>query len=333
MAFIGTGRRLNDGAAMAAPRKPIVSFKTAVTIIVLACGLGTVPGHDSFEDHLAATASHPSNMLGGLSAFANRLHISVSSSSRSYIFFRTGVSPSGASFVGAFNSWVYFAPPALALPSLRLPDSAVGSICGVGGGAPMAFVWLLLAGFVVAQIAPTRVVLRHASCSLAAMLEGRLWTMLTANLVHFSPIHLLNTLLQAMHYGPIVQATLGCERTLQLLGAVAAASSLASVCFHGLLRGRRHEGSVGASGVACGLIGANAALFPRTRVRLLGMELEAYQQLLLYLALDAIAARDRGRARRGGAGGAAGEIDLSAHVGGAAAGWALARRWAPVRLW
>ena len=62
----------------------------------------------------------------------------------------------------------------------------------------------------------------------------------------------------------------------------------------------------------------NAALFPQVAVVMYGVELTAWQVPLLYLFFDALSASGR-----------RGDVDVSAHAGGAAAGWLLASRWRP----
>ena len=120
--------------------------------------------------------------------------------------------------------------------------------------------------------------------------------------------------------GRILRASLGCERLVQLLALACLASSSASLLWHGILHRRRNEGSIGASGVALALVAANAALFPSTRVRMYGAEMAASHQLIAFLVLDAAASQDG--------------ADFSAHVGGAACGWALVRWWGrPGAFW
>ena len=93
-----------------------------------------------------------------------------------------------------------------------------------------------------------------------------------------------------------------------VLGCVG--SSTASLLWHGVLRDRPAEGSIGASGVATALVAANAALYPHTRVRMHGAEMTATQQLLAFLVLDATMGWQAG-------------VDVSSHLGGAASGWAF----------
>ena len=71
------------------------------------------------------------------------------------------------------------------------------------------------------------------------------------------------------------------------------------------------------------LVAANAALFPRTLVRMYGVELTATGLLVLYSAIDVLGHRAQD-----------GRVDASAHIGGAICGWLMASRWAQsVRFW
>ena len=79
---------------------------------------------------------------------------------------------------------------------------------------------------------------------------------------------------------------------------------------------------MGASGVACALVAANAALFPDTLVHFYGIEMPAAHQLLVFVALD-LAAQAGGER----------PVDGAAHAGGAACGWLLARRWRGLPWW
>ncbi len=318
-AFAGRGQRLDGGNVREATRTS--SWRALTLVTALAVAIATVPSHDSFEEYLAATSRHPGNPLGSLRAFAKRLHIAVAAETRSLVILRTGTSPEGLRFIGAFRSWVWVPVPSF--PTVRLlPDGCVDAVCSSEGGAPWAFALACLVGFALVHVAPAWCA-RHAHCSLRTLRAGRVWAALLSNCVHYQALHLLHNLLQVAHFGPIVQSSLGCESTLWLLCAAGLASSAASAAWHGLARGRPSEVSIGGSGVAMGLVAANAALYPRTRVHLYGMELAAPQAMLLMLVLDGLAA----------SGGRLGEIDASSHIGGAAAGWMLAQRWSPWWAW
>ena len=295
---------------------------TAVVVLSVA----TCPSHDTFEAHLAAAASHPSGYLGTVMAVAERLRISVTAESHSYLLLRVG-RHNKHQFIGLFGTWV-------GLPRLHSPLKLIGSVswpafsikgfCKASSASaphePFAFLCCL--GFLLLQMSP-RIAMRHAYCSLNALRDGRMWTLITSNFLHGNPAHLLHNVLNVLHLGPVVASALGCERATMLLGAAMLTTSLASVVWHGVLNHRPGGGSVGASGVTMALLAANAALYPNVRVTMYGIQLDAYMVPLMHLILDVLSARS------GGAAQGANDIDVSAHLGGAVAGWVLGLRWRP----
>ena len=310
----GRGYRLRDGEPVAPEASRTSTLAAVLTVAGLAALVVWCPTHDNFEAYLAAAAAHPSGWLGGLSNIAEKLRIAVAAETKSFLIFRTG-SFRGRTFVGICGTWIGL--PTLPKATLAIPSLAT-SVCTTDGAAPHEQLSLLfLIGFIAFQLAPTFCV-RHAICTLDAMQSGRVWTALTANVVHANPAHLLHNLLQVMHIGPIVQSALGCDKASKLLLGCALGASAGSVLWHGLLGGKRHAGSVGGSGVALGLVAANAALFPNVVVVMYGVELNAAAVPLVYLLFDVLSA-----------GGRRGDVDVSAHAGGAAAGWLLATRWRP----
>ena len=324
--FRGEGRRLHDGAPMQAERPS--KLLTVIAPILVALAVGLCPSHDDFEKYLAAAAAHPSGYLGNVMALADRLRISVTSESKAYLLFRTG-SHRSRTFIGILGTWVALprlpsAGGGLSLPSFPRDWNLASSVCtsGASGRPDEMFALLCVCGFLLLQWSP-RFAMRHGFCSLSSLSEGRLWTIVTSNFIHGNPAHLLHNVINVLHLGPVIHSALGCERAAKLLGASMLASSAASVLWHGMYHARRGGGSVGASGVTMALVAANAALFPHVVVRMYGFELTAGQLPLMYLLLDVISAGGR----RGAA--AADSIDISAHLGGALAGWALGTRWKP----
>ena len=136
------------------------------------------------------------------------------------------------------------------------------SILSNNGSEPHElFALLCIIGWILVEFAPGRWVWPNALCNLSSLNRGRVWTLLTSNLVHANPVHMLNNLLQVLHIGPVIHHALGCERAVALLVSAMLASSSASVLWHGVVKGRRDAGSIGASGVGMALVAANAALF------------------------------------------------------------------------
>ena len=286
------GRRLRDGVIVRA-QPSITPYRAIVFAAALVTALATCPSHDSFATYLGATLAHPSGVFGGLSRAFESLSIAVSADSHSYLLFRMGKFR-GENFVGLLGTWLWLPVPATSL-----------AVCdGAGGGAPHElFLALCLVALVLWQVAP-RFMWRHAACSLRAVQQGR-----------------VHNALQLLHFGSILRSALGCERLLTLLATASVASSAASLLWHALAE-RPSEASVGASGVACALVAANAALFPDTLVHFYGIEMPAAHQLLVFVALD-LAAQAGGER----------PVDGAAHAGGAACGWLLARRWRGLPWW
>jgi len=317
-AFRGEGRRVGDGAAV--PGQSALSAPEGLTIAmcvgIIGVALALCPSHDSFEAYLAKAAEHPSGFLGSLSAIAERLSISVMAETRSLLIMRTG-SHRKRQFIGAFGTWVPV-PTLPSLPTLSLPGFATASVCRDGHMPHELFALMCCFGFIFAQFAP-RTCMHHGTSSLSAIRAGRFWTLLTSNVVHFSPAHLLHNVFQILSIGPVVHAALGCERAAVLLLSSALASSMASVLWHGYVTRQPNDASAGGSGVAMALMAANAALYPHILVRFYGIEIQAAALPWVHLLVDAIA---------GG-----GMMDVIAHAGGAACGWVLVRHYWRVRVW
>ena len=317
------GRRLRDGALIEAPRgNPMPKVAAVVGGIV---ALATCPTHDSLTSYLTHAAGHPSGYLGSALSVLESVRIALAAESTSWYLFRVGHFR-GSTFLGAFGTWCFLPLPSLGFNSAGFNSAAAQltpTLCRPTSAARPheAFVVVCVLFHLAWHLIP-RFMYRHALCSPRAISEGRLWVILTANFSHARAAHLLGNLLQLLHFGPLMESVLGCERMILLLATSALASSAASLLCSALSggfgSGRRTQalGSLGASGVTLALVGANAARFPHTAVRMLGMELLASHVLLLTIAIDVLG---RGRVSR---------VDVSAHAGGALCGWYLAKRWA-----
>ena len=155
----------------------------------------------------------------------------------------------------------------------------------------------------------------------------RLWSSLA---VHAGPLHLLGNLLFLWVFGRGVEGALGPARLVAfflLCGGVAG-------LVHTLAAPHSTMPTVGASGAISGVMGAYLALFPRARVRTVVLlvvwpvivEVPALVWLGLWLALQVISgAQEGGQALGGGDLPQNGGVAWWAHVGGFAAGAALAR--------
>ncbi|KAL1508558.1 hypothetical protein AB1Y20_004657 [Prymnesium parvum] len=299
---MASGRRLRDGQ-LVSPTRPHGALALAALLLAAAA---SCPSHDSFTAHLAASAAHPSAFSASLARLAEQLRISAAADSTPALLFRLG-SFRGHRYLGVLGVWV------------RLPAFAADFAAAACGGAPHeTFVLLCCASLALWGVAP-RAMARHTVASWDALRAGRVWTVFVANVSHASPLHLLHNALHILHFGPVLLHALGCERMLLLLLSACVAASAASIVWNAFLSGNPTgdmEGSLGASGVALALSGANAALFPQTVVRMYGVELSAAGVLLLYTCVDVCSRRAQDEA-----------VDVSAHVGGALCGWLLGRQW------
>ena len=207
--------------------------------------------------------------------------------------------------------------------------------------ATAALLLLLAAAFAALRLTPpqeaARLLLQLAlvPARLSPLLSGepaaaaelpRLWSSLV---VHAGPLHLLGNLLFLWVFGRGVESALGPARLVAfflLCGGVAG-------LVHTLAAPHSAVPTVGASGAISGLMGAYLALFPRARVRSVVLlvvwpvvvEVPALVWLGLWLALQVVSGAQEGGQALGGDLPRSGGVAWWAHVGGFAAGAALAR--------
>ena len=305
------GGKIDDGQGTQLSRSLWIGLSVAAVGVAVAA-MALCPSHDSFEEFLTAAARARGSLL-------ERFTAAIAAETHSWVLFRTG-SHRGRHFVGVLGAW------------LSLPSSLVQRRV-----APHELYAVLCVGiFLVGRLAPAFIG-AHGLCSLHHVRAGRLWVLLTSQLVHQEPVSLMSaTLLPLLSFGPIVQSALGSKRSALLLLGAALAASATSLLWQAAcqaVRGKEaHDasagggsagggsagggsaggGSVGGGSVAMGVIAANAALHPDSLCDLFGMvKLTAGQLLVLFFVVDAVF----------------GGVDLAAHMGGAGAGYALAQRW------
>lgn len=124
------------------------------------------------------------------------------------------------------------------------------------GGAPLratAVVMALCVGawILAAELEPAIHDAGHFGTTL--FLIGERWRIITANLLHAGPTHLVLNVLGLWVLGGLVERPLGASRTAVIMGAAALGAMGA-----GVVAG--YEYAVGASGIVCGLAGAVVAL-------------------------------------------------------------------------
>lgn len=306
-------------------------------IVLILAAVATCPSHDSFLAHLRSSSDHPdgltSGISSGISAFAAHVHTAYAADSESWFAFRVGRYQQD-NFIGLFGSWM-LGPRLPKLPSL--PETPMELrldllVCnGSAGFDPHElFALLCILGFVLWQYFPY-LMLKNAVCSWDNMSRGRIWVVLTANISHQVLLLLIHNVMQVLQFGPVLQAALGCERLLTLLGCASIASSATSLAWALAHGPQRHiPDNFGASGVVFAFQGANAALFRTTLLRVYGFEMRPEQWLALSLILECAWQQRRIDYRRPRVWFAYRffePIDVSAQVGGTLCGWLLVQHW------
>lgn len=291
---------------------------------VVGVGLSTVPSHDAFVTYLLSSRSHPAGWAGAWASMADSAMIPLLASSTWRYVLRTGVYK-GRHFLGALGCWV-------PLPSVSSPLSLCSSwLCATGAdgdswGPQEAVIALCVAVFALWHVLPEGFMWRHFTASPSGLAQGRVWTLLTANVSHCHLDHLVHNCICLLSAGPVVAAGVPCAAFAELLLAAALASSVASLAWAHYQR-RRGATSLGASGLCLAVSTASAVTFPRTRCILYGLELPPAHAVLVQIGLDCLLAAMHAeeRARAWDARDRAREIDFAAHIGGALCGWWYAR--------
>lgn len=188
----------------------------------------------------------------------------------------------------------------------RLLDQHLASLHGGGYPATAALLRAyLVAG--AAQLATLGLATQLGMLDRAAVCRGQLWRLVTWGFLHAGPLHLMGNYAALAHMGPQLEALAGTQRFTMVYGGAAAAATVASLALNG---GRR---SLGASGAVFGVAAAlaryhseHAHLLPAGTRELLRRDAErdARYALLYHVLLWS-------------------RLDVSAHVGGAAAGWVI----------
>jgi rhomboid protease GluP len=150
------------------------------------------------------------------------------------------------------------------------------------------------------------VLLRMGANAAALVRRGEVWRLLSSAFLHLGAMHLLMNMLALQSFGGFLEAVLGWRRYLVLYGASALGGGLASALVRGVPL------SVGASGAIWGLMLAGFALTREGKGLLpVRMARQLRQRLLVVLVLNVALSFVPG-------------IDLFAHFGGGAVGFALA---------
>lgn len=142
--------------------------------------------------------------------------------------------------------------------------------------------------------------------------DGRVWTILTAALLHADAGHLLFNGIGLWFFGKLAEESLGAARYVAFFFAAAVLSHVPFLAAEFATGGR--TATIGASGIVMAVLVYSAFRYPRLPVRLVVVPLVLWQLAALYVAFDLFGIVSRG-----------GGVDHWTHLGGAAFGWLVHR--------
>ncbi len=181
----------------------------------------------------------------------------------------------------------------------------------IGSSWTLRFIVLLAALFVAAKGARGWFHWRGEDALLLsrdALAEGRVWTILTAALLHADAMHLLFNLLGLWYFGKLVEESLGGGRYVAFFLLAAVASHLPFLAAQYAVDG--HAQTIGVSGVVMAALVFAAFRYPGMPFTLIVFPVVLWQLAVLYVALDVYGAASGG-----------GFTDHWTHLGGAAFGF------------
>jgi membrane associated rhomboid family serine protease len=106
--------------------------------------------------------------------------------------------------------------------------------------------------------------------STAHLLDGRVWTLVTAAVSQMDLVHLLFNMMVLYSFGPVIERLLGSRRFVWFYLGAATFSSLCH-CMTTVLLQRGAVPALGASGVMTGLLLIFALLFPKQTILIFGV--------------------------------------------------------------
>jgi membrane associated rhomboid family serine protease len=191
--------------------------------------------------------------------------------------------------------------------SLQIPDlptPALNALVGLNL-ATFAMWWLAAASGDDAVVWMER----NATVSVATLREGALWTLLTSELSHVSPLHLAFNMLALITFGRDVERLLGARGFLHLYVAGAVTASVGHVVYNAV--SGVDVPALGASGAVMSVAVVSALLYPsRLLLLFFVIPMPVTWGVLLFVLIDLW----------GLFGAGAGQIAHAAHLGGAAYG-------------
>ena len=162
------------------------------------------------------------------------------------------------------------------------------------------------------------------------ILAGRLWVLLSSSLAHNGLVHFAINMVALWNLGGIYAEAYGASHFVGLWVFSAISSSTAQTCWYSIQKGLRmktrtfgphYEGSIGASGVTCGLIGYFLCIMPEMQMNFMFCPMSLWHNALLLVAGSAFCMVT----------GLIPFVAHAGHLGGFAAG--IACYYGVVRLW
>ena len=169
------------------------------------------------------------------------------------------------------------------------------------------FLWIIFS-------ANPGIMIRHFLVSWEALLEGRVWTLVTSVFSHNMLFHIFINMYVFYGFGTALESLLGSKRFLGFYLTAGIIGSLGHCFVSSQLLGLPSVPALGASGAVAGVILLFSLLFPRERILLLGLiPIPAIWGAFLFVGLDVwgLFAQTRGSEL---------PIGYGAHLGGAATG-------------
>jgi rhomboid-like protein len=128
---------------------------------------------------------------------------------------------------------------------------------------------------------------RNFLVSWTALLEGRVWTLLTSVFSHYSFLHLLLNMFVLRSFGSIMEQVLGRGRFLSFYLVAGIVSSLCHSLVSAFFIGEPSISALGASGAISGLVLVFSLMFPKERILIFGIiPVPALFGALAFVGLD-----------------------------------------------
>lgn len=169
--------------------------------------------------------------------------------------------------------------------------------------------------FFMWMIMDTQFMIDNFLVSTDALLEGRIWTLLTSVFSHNLPFHLLINMLVFYSFGRVIEDILGPKRFLSLYLMAGIAGSLSHCLTSSLLLSNSNLPALGASGAISGILVVFSFMFPKQLIFIFGLiPIPAMLGTIIFVGLDLVGLFTQ-------AAGSSVPIGHGAHLGGALAGF------------